>query len=94
MQVSGVDTVPCTRSVSTPVDRPGTITWTITGTITTATVTITTAIAAYTALLWAYDLLGPMEKLADPATDEEGLAMVKWRERARTEKSRELDSDF
>jgi len=55
---------------------------------------ITTAVAVYTALLWAYDLLGPMEELADPATDEEGLAMTRWRERARTEKSKELDSDF
>jgi hypothetical protein len=35
-----------------------------------------------------------MEELADPATDEEGLIMVKWRERARTEKPGELDSDF
>ena len=55
---------------------------------------ITTAIAAYTALLWVYDLLGPMEELADPATDEEGLAMTRWRKRARTEKPGELDSDF
>ena len=55
---------------------------------------ITTAIADYTALLWVYDLLGPMEELADPATDEEGLAMTMRRKRARTEKSRELDSDF
>ena len=55
---------------------------------------ITTAIAVYTALLWVYDLLGPMEELADPATDDEGLAMTNWRERARTEKSKELDSDF
>jgi transcriptional regulator with XRE-family HTH domain len=55
---------------------------------------ITTAIAAYTALLWVYDLLGPMEELADPATDVEGLAMTKGRVRARTAKSKGLDSDF
>ena len=55
---------------------------------------VTTSIVVYTALLWVYDLLRPMEELADPATDEEGLAMIKWRERARTEKPGELDSDF
>lgn len=35
-----------------------------------------------------------MEELADPATDEEGLAMTRGRERARPEKAKELDSDF
>ena len=55
---------------------------------------VTTSIVAYTALLWAYDLLGPMEELADPAADEEGLSMITWRERARSGKPGELDSDF
>jgi len=55
---------------------------------------ITTGIAAYTALLWAYDLLGPLEILANPATDEAGLAMSTRRERARAEKPEKLDSDF
>ena len=55
---------------------------------------ITTGIAVYAALLWAYDLHTPMEILADPATDETGLAMSTRRERARAEKSDELDSDF
>lgn len=55
---------------------------------------ITSGIAAYTALLWAYDLLGPMEDLADPTTDEEGIALDMRRERARAEKPEELDSDF
>lgn len=53
-----------------------------------------TSAAVYTALLWTYDLLGPMEALGDPATDEEGLALVSRRERARAKKPRELDSDF
>lgn len=55
---------------------------------------ITTSMAVYTALLWAYDLLSPMEFLADPSTDEEGLALSMRRERARAEKPEELDSDF
>jgi transcriptional regulator with XRE-family HTH domain len=53
-----------------------------------------TAAAVYAALLWAYDLLGPMDTLADPATDEEGLALSSHRERARAEKPTELDRDF
>jgi transcriptional regulator with XRE-family HTH domain len=55
---------------------------------------ITTGIAVYAALLWTYDLLRPMEALADPATDETGLAMASPRERARAERHGELDSDF
>jgi transcriptional regulator with XRE-family HTH domain len=53
-----------------------------------------TSAAVYTALLWAYDLLRPMEFLADPSTDEEGLALSMHRERARAEKPEDLDSDF
>jgi len=55
---------------------------------------ISTGIAVYTALLWAYDLLGPMCNLADPATDAEGIALSMQRERARGEKPEELDNDF
>jgi len=53
-----------------------------------------TSAAVYTALLWTYDLLGPMEALADPASDETGLAMASRRERARTDKSGDLDNEF
>lgn len=53
-----------------------------------------TSVAVYTALLWTYDLLGPIDRLADPSTDEEGLALSSRRERARGEKPKELDSDF
>ncbi len=53
-----------------------------------------TSAAVYIALLWTYDLLGPMDTLADPATDEEGLALSMRRKRARAEKPGELDSDF
>jgi transcriptional regulator with XRE-family HTH domain len=55
---------------------------------------ITTSMAVYSALLWAYDLLGPMEFLADPSADDEGLSLSMRRERARAEKPGELDSDF
>jgi transcriptional regulator with XRE-family HTH domain len=50
--------------------------------------------AVYAALLWAYDLLDPMETLADPTTDTEGQALAGRRERARAEKPTEPDNDF
>lgn len=55
---------------------------------------ITTGIVVYTALLWAYDLLEPIEILADPSRDPEGLSLSSQRERARAQKPGELDSDF
>lgn len=55
---------------------------------------ISTSIAVYTALLWSYDLIDPMDALADPAKDEAGLTQSMKRERARTNKSGELDRDF
>ena len=54
----------------------------------------TTGIVVYTALLWLYDLLEPIETLADPALDEEGLSLSLTREPKRTRKSGGLDSDF
>jgi transcriptional regulator with XRE-family HTH domain len=53
-----------------------------------------TSAGVYIALLWAYDLLTPMEAIADPATDKEGVALSTQRQRARTSTPRELDSDF
>ena len=53
-----------------------------------------TSAVVYVALLWAYDLLAPMETVADPALDREGLALSAQRERARTSGPQELDSDF
>ena len=54
-----------------------------------------TGVAVYAALLWAYDLLGSIEKLADPLTDKEGLALaaVKEGKRARS-KSGDIDNEF
>ena len=54
----------------------------------------TTSIAVYTALLWAYDLLGPWDELADPSKDVEGLALSQPRVRARSANSKGLDDDF
>jgi transcriptional regulator with XRE-family HTH domain len=53
-----------------------------------------TSAAVYIALLWAYDLLTPMEAIADPASDKGGLALSAQRERARTSTPQGLDSDF
>lgn len=55
---------------------------------------ISTGIAVYTALLWAYDLLGPMNELADPALDEEGLSLSLTKDRARGRAKEELDNEF
>ncbi len=54
----------------------------------------TTAIAVYAGLLWAYDLLGGVERLADPSNDEEGLTLARSRERSRARRTDELDNDF
>lgn len=51
-----------------------------------------TAAAVYLALLWTYDLLGPVAQLADPGLDLVGLASSARRERARTPHT--LDNDF
>lgn len=55
---------------------------------------VSTGAVVYVALLWAYGLLDPMSDLADPALDEEGLALSLSRERARPKDGEELDSDF
>ena len=53
-----------------------------------------TGIVVYSALLWAYDLLGPISALADPARDEEGLSLEISSGRVRARATEELDSDF
>lgn len=55
---------------------------------------VSTGFAVYAALLWAYDLLGPMAALADPARDEEGLSLELSSGRVRARRKEELDSDF
>lgn len=51
-------------------------------------------IVVYTALLWAYGLLGPMAALADPAGDSEGLVLDRLSGRARARARKGLDNDF
>lgn len=53
-----------------------------------------TGIAVYAALLWLYDLLQPLEELANPMKDEQGLAFVAAKEKTRTRKSGGLDNEF
>jgi hypothetical protein len=53
-----------------------------------------TGVAVYAALLWAYDLLTPLEKLADPLADKEGLALESAKRGQRARKSRDLDNEF
>jgi transcriptional regulator with XRE-family HTH domain len=55
----------------------------------------TTGIGTYAALLWAYDLLGQLNEVADPAKDDEGQHLALARERERARHSDEgLDNDF
>lgn len=51
-----------------------------------------TGVAVYAALLWVYGLLSPFEQLANPQSDEAGLARVGVGERARKRKG--LDNEF
>src|SRR6266702_2879010 len=53
-----------------------------------------TGIGIYAALLWVYDLLSPLNDLANPANDEQGLTLIAAKEKTRARKSRGLDSDF
>ena len=53
-----------------------------------------TSIGVYAALLWAYDLLEPLNDVADPAEDEQGLRLGAAREKTRVRKRAGLDSDF
>lgn len=53
-----------------------------------------TAAAVYLALLWTYDLIGPVSQLADPGTDAVGLASAARRERARASVVPDVDLDF
>jgi transcriptional regulator with XRE-family HTH domain len=53
-----------------------------------------TGVAVYVALLWAYDLLGQFDSVADPTRDAEGQALAKSRERTRPGRSQAIDNDF
>jgi len=53
-----------------------------------------TGIVAYMGLLWLYDLLQPMEDVADPSQDKEGLSLEAAKGRMRVRKGAGLDNDF
>ena len=53
-----------------------------------------TGMVVYMALLWTYGLLEPAAALANPATDEEGLALELAAGRTRARAKEELDDDF
>jgi transcriptional regulator with XRE-family HTH domain len=53
-----------------------------------------TGIAVYTALLWLYGLDQPLEDLANPVKDEQGLVLAGAKEKTRARKSGGLDNDF
>lgn len=53
-----------------------------------------TGVVVYAGLLWLYDLLGPLEELADPLKDKEGLALQSTKGNLRVRKSGGLDNDF
>jgi transcriptional regulator with XRE-family HTH domain len=53
-----------------------------------------TGIAIYAALLWLYGLNQPLDDLANPAKDEQGLALASAKEKKRARKSAGLDNDF
>ncbi|HEX3971119.1 MAG TPA: helix-turn-helix domain-containing protein [Stellaceae bacterium] len=53
-----------------------------------------TMVGVYAALLWAYDLLVPLSELANPNTDERGLALAATKGKTRVRKSKGLSGDF
>jgi transcriptional regulator with XRE-family HTH domain len=53
-----------------------------------------TMVGVYAALLWAYDLIGPLSELANPDTDEQGLTLASVKEKTRVRKSKGLSGDF
>lgn len=53
-----------------------------------------TGIAVYVALLWALGLLDQFENIADPKSDDEGMALALSREKTRARQRKVLDNDF
>ena len=52
------------------------------------------SIATYAALLWAFDLIGQLDEVADPLRDERGQALALSHERKRARKPAGLSDDF
>lgn len=53
-----------------------------------------TGVGVYAALLWAYDLLQPLDDLANPAKDEQGLTFASAKAKTRARKRAGLSNDF
>jgi transcriptional regulator with XRE-family HTH domain len=53
-----------------------------------------TAAGVYAALMWVYDLLAPLDDLANPAKDEQGLIFASARKKTRARKSASLSNEF
>ena len=53
-----------------------------------------TSVAVFAALLWAFDLLGPLDALGDPARDERGKTLEFARGRRRVRHKAGLSDDF
>ena len=51
-------------------------------------------IGVYAALLWVYDLLAPLDDLANPAKDEQGLIFASVRKKTRARKTASLSNEF
>ncbi len=49
---------------------------------------LTTSIGVYAGMLWALDLLGDLDAVADPTRDEHGLALERLNEQTRASGSR------
>ena len=53
-----------------------------------------TGIVVYAALLWLYDLLQPLDNLADHTKDREGLSLELTKTGGRARKAQGINSDF
>ena len=53
-----------------------------------------TGTGVYAALLWVYDLLEPLEDLASPVKDKQGLTLAAAKEKKRARKSAGLENEF
>jgi hypothetical protein len=45
-------------------------------------------------MLWAMDLLDDLNKVANPDSDEKGLALARFKEPSRASTGRQLDDNF
>jgi transcriptional regulator with XRE-family HTH domain len=53
-----------------------------------------TAASVYVSMLWAMDLLDDLNKVANPDSDEKGLALARFKEPSRASTGRQLDDNF